>query len=138
MQTNYGTAYEMANGTSYGTVVISLLAVLAMLWAVSFVVKNFIMPKHLLIPKRSNNFAITDNLPLDMKHRIVEVTMYGKKHFLVLGGEVPVVMHVNTLVTGTVSINNKEEISLEALIEGVNNGTITITRVEFHDAEEEA
>jgi hypothetical protein len=137
MQANYGTAYEATHGTSYSTVIIALLAVLVMLWVVSLVIKHLIMPKQLLVPKRSKNFAITYNLPLDMKHRLVEVTMYGKKHFLVLGGEVPVVMYADTLVTGTISINDKEEMSLDDLQEGLKNGTITITRVEVVDEEYE-
>lgn len=75
---------------SYLQVIISLLTVLGLLWLVSWGMRRYLVPQALRTP--SPNLAITGHLALDVKHRLIEVSLNGKRHYIILGGVQPVVM----------------------------------------------
>ena len=77
-------------GASYLQVIVSLLTVLGLLWAVSWAMRRYLVPQALRTP--SPHLAITGHLALDVKHRLIELSLNGKRHYLVLGGAQPVVI----------------------------------------------
>ena len=74
-------------GTSYLQVILSLLSVLALLWVVSWGMRRYLVPQALRTP--SPNLVITGHLALDVKHRLIELSLNGKRHYVVLGGTQP-------------------------------------------------
>jgi hypothetical protein len=76
--------------SSYVQVVVSLLTVLGLLWGVSWAMRRYMVPHALRTP--SPNLLITGHLALDVKHRLVELCLNGKRYYIILGGTQPVVI----------------------------------------------
>ena len=80
----------MQGASSYLQVIVSLLSVLGLLWLVSWGMRRYLVPQALRTP--SPNLLITGHLALDVKHRLIELSLNGKRHYVVLGGAQPVVI----------------------------------------------
>ena len=76
--------------SSYVQVIVSLLTVLALLWAVSWGMPRYLVPQALRTA--SPNLLITGHLALDVKHRLIELSLNGKRYYILLGGTQPVVI----------------------------------------------
>ncbi len=77
-------------GASYLQAIVSLFSVLSLLWLVSWAVRRHLVPQALRAT--SPNLSITGHLALDVKHRLIEISLNGKRHYIVLGGAQPVVI----------------------------------------------
>ena len=80
----------MQGASSYLQVIVSLLTVLGLLWLVSWGMRRYLVPQALRTP--SPNLVITGHLALDVKHRLIELSLNGKRYYIVLGGAQPVVI----------------------------------------------
>jgi hypothetical protein len=80
----------MMHASSYLQIIIALLTVLGLLWVVSWGIRRYLVPQALRSP--SPNLCITGHLPLDMKHRLIELSLNGRCYYIVLGGTQPVMV----------------------------------------------